>query len=205
MRTVATMSPLAPPRLDEAFDQLDTSLEHSDGTTAADALVRIAVGIGELRHAGDIAMIASYRGWLARLIRRHSTQLESWPSACRQLAELATQLDDFYTQAWQQQEGAEADRRVATTDETGLTLKERILERLDQSTRPLRPSDLVTTTGVGPTQVSRALRQLIRDGKVEQVDAPTTAVDDRARWYAPSRTVAVAAPGARHEVNDPDR
>ena len=190
------MSPLAPPLLDETCDQLDDSLEHSDGTTAADALVRLAVGIGGLRHTGDVAVISSYRGWLDRLIRRHSDQLGSWPSARRQLTELARHLDDFYTQAWQQQEHGEADRRVTIADESGLTLKDRILLALGQSPLPLRPSDLVAATGVDPTQVSRALRQLVLVGKIEQVDSPTTAVDDRARWYAPSARTAAGKPTA---------
>ena len=188
------MIPLAPPRLDRACDQLDASLEHSDGTTAADALARVAVGIGGLRHDGDVAEIASYHGWLVRLIRRHSTQLGSWPSARRQLTELATHLDDLYTQAWQQQEHAETERRVATDDESGLTLKDRILQTLGQSPLPLRPSDLIAAVGAGPTQVSRALRQLVHDGKIEQVDAPTNVADDRARWYAPSDRTAAGKP-----------
>ena len=188
------MGSLAPPRLDEALGQLDASLEHSDGTTAADALVRLAVGIGGLRHDGDVAAIASYRGWLDRLIRRHSTQLRSWPSAQHQLTEIARHLDDLYSHMWQQQEHAEADRRVATAVETDLTLKDRILRALGQSPLPLRPSDLIAGTGVGPTQVSRALRQLVHDGKIEPVDAPTDVADERARWYAPSDRTAAGNP-----------
>lgn len=64
-----------------------------------------------------------------------------------------------------------------------LVLRDQILMLLERG--PLRPRDLSTELGVASTQISRALRELLRNGFVTAVEAPAGDTDRRAHWYGP--------------------
>lgn len=66
------------------------------------------------------------------------------------------------------------------------TLRERVLELLSDG-EPRRPRVIAQALATGSPQISRVLRELVRDGKLTRAEQPAGAGDQRAHWYALAR------------------
>lgn len=135
--------------------------------------------------AGDRAHLAELGGQAARL-QRVVQSAEAAPMETRQalIADLR-RISRTIEIAWTG-EAMRGSRQEPTTPPQ-FTVRERVLEALRRADGgPRRPRDLAAILQIDRTQVSRALRQLERAGKVTMA-APSGSQDHRAAYWRAAR------------------
>ena len=156
-------------------------------TAGADAVLRAFSDlVAEAVSARDVGAIAGLWGQAGRLIRLLSSEFGDGreAEALVWLKALDIVLDRGRT-------GALAHAAAEERDHSAAVLRDRIVSLLGEG--PLRPRDLAERLECDPSQVSRALRELLRDDRVHRVDPPPGSSDRRAHWYAIEVDAAQAA------------
>ena len=157
-------------------EQLGTSIRADDKAQLNSDLRAVGEAV-EQAIATDVAQIALQRDRLDR-VRRRLTEDATHPLSQHALGYLQG-VDDELDRARTRLLGEIAERHRS---EEADVLRARIAGALD---RARRPRDLAEQLGVDVSQVSRELRQLVSAGRVERVEPPADASEDRrAHWYA---------------------
>lgn len=156
-------------------------------TAGVDSVLRaFSDMVAEAVSARDVGAIAGLRGQAGRLIRRLSSEFGDGreAEALVWLKALDIVLDRGRT-------GALAHAAAEERERSASVLRDRIVSLLDEG--PLRPRDLAERLECDPSQVSRAMRELLSDHRVHRVDAPPNSSDRRAHWYGARTDAARAA------------
>jgi len=141
---------------------------------------------GEVAHSSDPKLIAATRARMQRLMGR----LERAGNDNAELrGALVAEMKSLGVALTKADMTRVAERRWAVR----ASLKSRILQALNAGAS--RPRALAAELGVDESQVSRAFRDLVDEGRIEPVTPPASEVDGRAHWYAlrESRVVSAAA------------
>jgi CRP-like cAMP-binding protein len=173
--------------LKEVIVQLSNAAEARDLDRAKLILVELGDRADDIAGGDDVRAMALQRDRLDRIARALRGYEADGPVAVfahGYLADADRRLDRARTRAL----GAQAAARHERED---LGVRDQVLALL---TEPLRPRDIAQSLICDPSQVSRALNELIASGDVVRVDRPEQAPGDgRAHWFARSQMDVSAA------------
>ena len=178
MRAMGTT--LAPPATLIGFPEFATTLEASlkkgDQTEVDDLVRSLNDAVTDTVSDGDLKTITGLASRVARLARRLTNVGEPGPRAesVRSLQQMLSTLERAHLKVVLRRNSARLDDEVAG-------LRHRIVQQLTSG--PSRPFTLAETLRVDPTQISRALHDLLDSGHVILAAAPADINDKRAHWY----------------------
>jgi CRP-like cAMP-binding protein len=173
--------------LKEVNGALRAAVEAQDVEAARAILEHLGDHADDIAGGDDVGTMAVERDRLDRIARALRGLEVDGPVvlfACGYLADADRRLDRARTRAL----GRQAAQRAEQED---VGVRDRVLALLVE---PLRPRDVAQTLACDPSQVSRALNELLRSGAVVRVPRPEQASGDgRAHWYARSQMDVSAA------------
>lgn len=145
------------------------------GESLGGSTSRVGALCGEVANSFDAKLVAATRARIERLMGRLDRAGSGYDELRGALEAGISSLGVTLT-------AIHMSRSAELRDRDRRSLKSRVTEAL--SAGPVRPRELAARLAVDESQVSRAFRELVRDGLVARVEAPVSELDGRAHWYA---------------------